>query len=324
MPALELPLLLQLHDLLYSVPFAPVMFLHCLFCSSLAPDFKDHFLLHYWLTFLGGFGGGTVSSLLLLSPANATIAAFSINVLGVAWTVAWWLNNYCPGGLPSKVTHGAVGRGARGAVRSAQEEEARGARARRVLALSVALVARERVHRLHPQRATPQSLRAPPGPLPFDDSNGGGDNQYDASAINKTPFLCWLPCWFPLDAAQQVHSFWPVKMLTKACTILLKSQTIIARVNQAVRVYPAVIAAPLILGTIGGCGGKLCSDAIRGAWGKLHAPAELTLPSFSWRSSFLSALAYYLAAYHFAIIGIKEAAALVVFLNVRALPAFPR
>ncbi len=48
------------------LPYLPILIGHSLFCTSLAPEAKQHFLLHYWLTYLGGFAGGIWSSLLLM------------------------------------------------------------------------------------------------------------------------------------------------------------------------------------------------------------------------------------------------------------------
>ena len=41
------------------------------------------------------------------------------------------------------------------------------------------------------------------------------------------------------------------------------------RVDVAVRLFPGVIAAPLVLGTLGGSGGRLCVDLILHLYGNL-------------------------------------------------------
>jgi hypothetical protein len=38
------------------------------------------------------------------------------------------------------------------------------------------------------------------------------------------------------------------------------------QVNLAVQLYPGVVAAPIILGTISGCGGRLLADGIMTGW----------------------------------------------------------
>ena len=57
-----------------------------------------------------------------------------------------------------------------------------------------------------------------------------------------------------------------LQMFTKAATSLLRARLIIARVDLAVRLYPGVVAAPLLLGTLAGCGGRLLADAILWGW----------------------------------------------------------
>ena len=48
----------------------------------------------------------------------------------------------------------------------------------------------------------------------------------------------------------------------QVCSNVLRVGTMAARCDAARLVYPGSIAAPLILGTIGGSGGKFLSDAI--------------------------------------------------------------
>lgn len=68
----------------------------------------------------------------------------------------------------------------------------------------------------------------------------------------------------------------------------LRIGLIVARVDLAVRLFPGVIAAPLVLGTVAGSGGKFCVDALVSS-----ASSELSMPSFVWRSGFLCSAVYY-------------------------------
>jgi hypothetical protein len=46
------------------------------------------------------------------------------------------------------------------------------------------------------------------------------------------------------------------------CMNTLRAGLIAQRVNLAVRMFPGVWAAPIVLGTVGGSGGKLVIDAV--------------------------------------------------------------
>lgn len=69
------------------------------------------------------------------------------------------------------------------------------------------------------------------------------------------------------------HPFFSCCMLTALCLLLqvglniLRAALIVHRVNAAVAVFPGVAAAPLLLGTVGGAGGKVISDAVNVAIG---------------------------------------------------------
>jgi hypothetical protein len=86
----------QLHASLASLPSLPILIGHCVFCTTMAPDARSHFVLHFWLTYLGGFAGGALSSLLLMRPDKAPISLLASNTTGVVWVLAWWLMTYSP------------------------------------------------------------------------------------------------------------------------------------------------------------------------------------------------------------------------------------
>jgi len=84
------------------------------------------------------------------------------------------------------------------------------------------------------------------------------------------------------------------------------------QVDVAVKLYPGIAAAPLLLGTLAGCGGRLIADALLHNWGGLPGNAELSSPSFVGRSAALAATAYYLLAYVTMVLPVSAAAGLVV------------
>ncbi|KXZ41319.1 hypothetical protein GPECTOR_557g577 [Gonium pectorale] len=210
-PFMQVANLSDLYAAYKTIPFNYALAGHCLFAASMAPDFKHRFLVHFWITFLAGFGGGVVSSLLIMDPVKAPINILANNTVGVTYFICWWLMVYSP-----------------------------------------------------------------------------------------------------FNLVERLHSLLP--MVTKACVSFLRANLIISRVDLAVSLYPGVVAAPLILGTLAGCGGKLITDAIRGGWGCLPGPAEASVPGFVWRSAALAAGGYWGLCKATDLMGSQEAAALVITL----------
>ncbi|KIY97871.1 hypothetical protein MNEG_10090 [Monoraphidium neglectum] len=62
------------------------------------------------LTFLWGFGGGTITSLLFQDPKRGPLAFFVNNDIALIWTLCWWLVAYSPGGLSELSDPGWVSR----------------------------------------------------------------------------------------------------------------------------------------------------------------------------------------------------------------------
>ncbi|GMH45604.1 hypothetical protein BSKO_13561 [Bryopsis sp. KO-2023] len=89
-------LLLDLHHFFGGWSFWVCFTLHCTLAATFAPDLKDKYLLHYWATFLAGFGGGCLSSLMLMRPDIAPLPLLGDNLEGVIWTITWWIVNYSP------------------------------------------------------------------------------------------------------------------------------------------------------------------------------------------------------------------------------------
>jgi len=58
------------------------------------------------------------------------------------------------------------------------------------------------------------------------------------------------------------------------CLNILRAGLIASRVDLSVYKYPGVIAAPLVIGTIAGSGGKFLQDGIQLACGSLHGESH--------------------------------------------------
>ena len=89
---------------------------------------------------------------------------------------------------------------------------------------------------------------------------------------------------------------------------LVEHVALLLQVDLAVQLYPGVVAAPLILGTLAGCGGRILADILLHSWEELPSHAELTVPAFASRSGFIAASMYYLGA-HVLQLASKEAVA---------------
>lgn len=135
----------------------------------------------------------------------------------------------------------------------------------------------------------------------------------------QTDFIpaSWIVCWWLMNWAPggwpaKLMKVWWIQMLCKSCTMLSRAQLIVARVNLAVQLYPGVHTAPLILGTIAGCGGRLLADGIMTGWQSMPGFAELTSPGFVSRSAAFAAVSYYTIAYVAQLLPVEAAAGLVI------------
>ncbi|EFJ49844.1 hypothetical protein VOLCADRAFT_104093 [Volvox carteri f. nagariensis] len=210
-PFIQVTNLTDLYNAYKTIPTQYTLIGHCLCLAALAPEFKHRFLVHFWMTFLAGFGGGVVTSILIMDPMKAPISIFANNALGLTWLICWWLMTYSP-----------------------------------------------------------------------------------------------------FDVVSRLHSLPPIKTVTKLCVTFMRANLIINRVDLAVALFPGVIAAPLILGTLAGSGGKLLVDAIRHHWGGLSGPTEASVPTFVWRSAALAAGGYWAACKYTGLLTSQEAAAVVI------------
>lgn len=96
-------LLQDLAVLYNSVPFLWKLIGHCLIVASWFRSHRDKFLLNYWTGFLGAFGGGILSALVLQQPQRAGVALFEDNIVGIVWTLCWWGIMYSPGDVVNSV-----------------------------------------------------------------------------------------------------------------------------------------------------------------------------------------------------------------------------
>lgn len=85
-----------------------------------------------------------------------------------------------------------------------------------------------------------------------------------------------------------------------------------AKVDLGVKLYPGIVAAPLILGTLAGCGGRLIADALLHGYAEIPGLAELTSPGFVSRSAFMAAATYYVLGHVLQLLPLSAAAGLVV------------
>jgi len=134
-----------------------------------------------------------------------------------------------------------------------------------------------------------------------------------AAFAKNEVMVVWTVCWWlnnycPRGLVASITRRWYVQMFTKQGTCLSRALLIISRVDLAVQLYPGVVAAPLILGTLAGCGGRILADILLHSWEELPSHAELTVPAFASRSGFIAASVYYLGA-HVLQLASKEAVA---------------
>lgn len=113
--------------------------------------------------------------------------------------------------------------------------------------------------------------------------------------------IIWTACWwavnyFPGDIVFSLQQLLPIRMACRVCLSILRIGLIVARVDLAVKLFPGVIAAPLVLGTVAGSAGKFVADAVLVVV-QPTAPTELAMPGFVWRSGFLCSAAYYVSTH---------------------------
>ncbi|KAL6750635.1 hypothetical protein V8C86DRAFT_2802170 [Haematococcus lacustris] len=122
-------------------------------------------------------------------------------------------------------------------------------------------------------------------------------------ASNKA-VLVWTACWWLANyspMAQRLRHLLaskPFQACTRACVAYMRASIIIQRVRAATQLYPGVVAAPIILGTIAATAGKHTHDMLAYHYQLMRGPVEFTTPTYSFRSAFLGTCLFYLASQH--------------------------
>lgn len=77
-------------------------------------------------------------------------------------------------------------------------------------------------------------------------------------------WLAFTTVWWAytyLPGARRLAALPPVRAAAKLARAVLRANQVVQRVNAAAALFPGVAAAPIVLGTLAGAGGKLLTDA---------------------------------------------------------------
>lgn len=118
---------------------------------------------------------------------------------------------------------------------------------------------------------------------------------FSKDAIGLSFTLTWWAYYYlPAGLGPRVAALPPVRSSAKVARAILRANQIVQRVNAAVKLFPGLVGAPLVLGTLAGSGGKLLTDAFSRCAGYPSAgPSELHQPSYVLRSAALLACLQY-------------------------------
>lgn len=95
----------------------------------------------------------------------------------------------------------------------------------------------------------------------------------DAISLSFT-LTWWAYFYLPAGLGPTVASLAPVRSGAKVARAILRANQIVQRVNAAVKLFPGLVGAPLVLGTLAGSGGKLLTDAFSRCAGYPSAGAD--------------------------------------------------
>ena len=85
---------------------------------------------------------------------------------------------------------------------------------------------------------------------------------FSNDAIGLSFTLTWWAFYYlPVGLGPRIAALPPVRSSAKVARAILRANQIVQRVNAAVKLFPGLVAAPLVLGTLAGSGGKLLTDA---------------------------------------------------------------
>ncbi|EFN53280.1 hypothetical protein CHLNCDRAFT_136911 [Chlorella variabilis] len=133
--------------------------------------------------------------------------------------------------------------------------------------------------------------------------------------------ICYVLAWwayhyFPGGWVARAADLPPFRAACKVARSILRANTVVHRVNAAVKLHPGVVAAPLVLGTLGGCGGRLLVDAFSHCAGYKQGPNELSHPGYVLRSAATGALLQYLLVHVSGVLTSQQGLGLVISLYV--------
>eukprot|EP00887_Chlorella_sp_A99_P001096 scaffold14.g1096.t1 len=126
----------------------------------------------------------------------------------------------------------------------------------------------------------------------------------------------WAMHYFPGRLVERAFSLRPLLIFIQACRSAMRANIIFARVEVAARLFPGVLAAPLLLGTLAGAGGTLLVDAVEICGGHKKGPSEIARPGFPLRSALIASAAYYVLVHWAALLTAAEGRGLVLLVCV--------
>ncbi|CAG9460779.1 unnamed protein product [Pedinophyceae sp. YPF-701] len=127
-------------------------------------------------------------------------------------------------------------------------------------------------------------------------------------------FVTWTLTWLLVTYTPlySIVSKPTVKTLAMAGLHMLRVGTIITRVDIAAAEFPGVIAAPVVIGTLGGCGGKIFTDFLLLVFtGRLEGLPELCCPGVAFHSASAITLMHYLGVHVTAFLDSAQSKALI-------------
>ncbi|KAL4431927.1 hypothetical protein ABPG77_000194 [Micractinium sp. CCAP 211/92] len=127
----------------------------------------------------------------------------------------------------------------------------------------------------------------------------------------------WAHSYLPRGLPRRAYGASPVlRCAAQLCRAVLRATTIVQRVNAAARLHPGVVAAPVILGTLAGAGGKLLTDAFLHCAGYQKGPNELSHPGYVLRSAAVGACLQYVSVHVLGVLSPQQGLGLVITLYV--------
>ncbi|PRW59772.1 trimeric intracellular cation channel type B [Chlorella sorokiniana] len=115
----------------------------------------------------------------------------------------------------------------------------------------------------------------------------------DAIGLSFT-LTWWAYNYLPAGLGPSIAALPPVRSGAKVARAILRAGQIVQRTSAAAKLFPGLVGAPLVLGTLAGSGGKLLTDAFsRCAGYPSTGPSELHQPSYVLRSAALVACLHY-------------------------------